>query len=296
MLIRFTKTLKALSFAAATALSAGCASDVIDTDENVGGSAQELGIGAFEAQMICQLINSASTDLSRLDHDAALNARAAKSILAHRNGDDGVYPSADDNTVDSLEELEAIKYVGPTAILALRDYVVANPPASPELVEGVEFSSAQAEAVVWGVNRASVTELDETVGLTNRAADNLVELAPFSSVSEIGNVAYVGPSALQALRDRATTWRAEMDASGPSQAGSYDGVQFDDATAQTALAIAQTATYDQLRSNGVWSGGATRIVEGRPYATLADVAATYGIGRSTMQALKEYAASGSFSE
>ncbi|MBK7583303.1 MAG: hypothetical protein IPI67_24315 [Myxococcales bacterium] len=54
--------------------------------------------------------------------------------------------------------------MGESALRKLRDWAVAHPAAQAELVEGVQFSSEQASAVVWGLNHASLPELDIELG------------------------------------------------------------------------------------------------------------------------------------
>jgi hypothetical protein len=78
-----------------------------------------------------------------------------------------------------------------------------------------------------------------------------------------------------------------------SLAGSYDGVFFDRPTARVALEIANQATFEQLTQEGnLRTAVANRVVGGRPYASLAEVAETYGIGTAKMQALHDYASAG----
>jgi DNA uptake protein ComE-like DNA-binding protein len=255
-----------------------------------------LVISEADAFLILGLLNDAGTTLAFLDDEVGLNARAAANIVAYRSGGDGVVGSADDQQFDSLAELDSVSYVGPVAITLLRDYVAAHPPAAKEIVEGIEFSGEQAAAVVWGVNRASRNELDYEVGLEFHAAANLVALAPHASVTEMGPVPYVGPAALAKLRVYAPVWQAGMAAAAASSlAGTFDGVTFDEKTAEIALEIANEATLTQLTGEGgMWSSGAERIVAHRPYGTLAAVAGAYGVGPATMQDLKDYANSGAW--
>ncbi|MCA9592266.1 MAG: hypothetical protein KC776_03120 [Myxococcales bacterium] len=291
MFARFFKTACMLTLAVS---AAACASET-GSSENVAGQGQTITFPANEVDLVVQFVNDPATDLATLDESVGLDVRAAENILSHRAGADGAYPSADDNAFDNLEELDAVAYVGNSALQKLRDYVVAQPASTAELVEGVEFTAAQSDAVVWGVNTATVDELRYDVGLVRTAAENLVAGAPYASVTEIGEVAYVGPAALGALRTHAPVWSSEMGQGGVSQAGTYDGVTFDESTAVTALAIANTATELQLTSVGhMYPGGANAVVAGRPYVTLAAVADTYGVGPSSMQSLHDYAKSGEF--
>lgn len=82
--------------------------------------------GSPEAMAVLALLNDESVDLVELDDDARLNARAARNIIDHRNGDDGQVATADDNPFDSLAELDDVPFVGPTALEALLHYAIAQ--------------------------------------------------------------------------------------------------------------------------------------------------------------------------
>jgi hypothetical protein len=110
----------------------------------------------------------------------------------------------------------------------------------------------------------------------------------------MGPESYVGPAALTQLRGHALTWWAAMNAQPPSLAGTFDGVTFDDQDAPIALDIANHASLSQLEAHGVAASPASTLVANRPYADLAAVAATKGIGTATMQALLAYAQSGTW--
>lgn len=253
-----------------------------------------LTMTAGEARLILELVNHPSTDVLFLDLDVSLNRIAADQIMAHRDGLDLKYPSHDDDVYGSLEELDAIKYVGPVALQRLRDYIAVNPGPMPEVVEGVGFSGVQAIAVVWGVNRAPFGELDVEVGLDRRAAENLLSAGSFVSVAEMGRAPYVGPDALSRLRAYAAVWRqrrAEQETL--SLAGVFDGVTFDHDNATMALQIANQASLEQLTGEGLlWNAAAELVLAGREYADLVQLAETRGVGPATMQALHDYASSG----
>ena len=68
-------------------------------------------------------VNSPETTLEKLDIDVALDRRAARNIVAHRNGADGEFGTSDDDPFDSIEELDRVPYVGRSALQKLRDHV-----------------------------------------------------------------------------------------------------------------------------------------------------------------------------
>lgn len=265
-------------------LALGCDPSTDDTD-----SEPRLALASHEEAAILELVNSADTDLALLDDTAKLDARAAANIIDLRNGPDGIYPTLDDYTFESMEDLDAVPYVGNSTLAALRDFALTYEPIPGALIEGVQFSGKQAQAVLWGVNQASIDYLDDVVELDPRAASELIENAPYADLQEIADIAYVGSKSLQKLRHHANTWMVQMGGDDDSQAGTYDGVVFDDATAANALELANDAPFQDLVDAGMWTTGARRIVENRPYTSLADVAAVVGVGESTMADLKTLA-------
>lgn len=288
-------TLKqALPLAALLAV-AGCAVDA--DDEDLALSASAVSITAADAELVLSLCNYPGTDLAVLDEAVGLDRRAAQGIVAYRDGADGVALSADDDLFDDVGELDAIPYVGESAFAKLQRYATDHPAPAAEHAEGVDFAGWEVEAVLWGVNQATLEELDVAVALDARAAANLIEGAPFATLESVASAGYVGGSALSALAGYAPIWWATMtDAAGaPALAGTYDDVPFDEDTAWVALGIANLATESQLVTNGMWAQGATKMVAGRPYAGLGEVAAVSGIGTATMQALHDYAVSGDWS-
>jgi DNA uptake protein ComE-like DNA-binding protein/subtilisin-like proprotein convertase family protein len=251
-----------------------------------------LEMSSAEVALVLDLVNYPGTSFEVLDKDARLDRRAAQNIVTYRNGPDGVTPTKDDLLFHTIEQLDRIPYVGPSALGKLLDFAAANPPPAAELVDGVFFRGWEVEAVVLGVNQATVEEL-RGLGLTTRAAENLVEAAPVASVSEIGDVPYVGPASLGRLRTNAGAWWKRLLGGGGGAGGTFAGVTFSDELAEIAIEIANRATFELLTGQGgMWTAGANRLIGARPYQDLAEVAGTQGIGTSTMQTLHDYADSG----
>ncbi|MBI3184329.1 MAG: hypothetical protein HYZ28_19520 [Myxococcales bacterium] len=275
---------------------AGCGAELeLYQDEQLDSSAFALSLPAADAAALLDFVNHPGTELPVLDSKVGLDVRAARNIIAYRDGADGVTPSADDNRFDTITELDAVPYVGDAALTRLRDYAVAYPPPPGELVEGVAFLGWQAESVIWAANGVTRGELTE-IGLSTRAADNIILKRPFSTVGAIGAVPYVGSASLVKLRDHALTWwNAKRGIAATSEAV-YDGVAFDAAAERVALNISNQATYQQLTQEAkVYASGASAITSSRPYATLGAVANLSGVGTVTMQALHDYAVSGTWS-
>jgi DNA uptake protein ComE-like DNA-binding protein len=257
-----------------------------------GGSSAALQLPPADAARVLAFVNYPGTDVAVLDEQVGLDSRAAQNIVTRRDGADGVTPSADDVPFATLADLDAISYVGDAALQKLQAYSLANPAPAGETVEGVSFAGWESQAVVYGVNLSSPTDLDAL--LDSRAVAGLVARRPFTSVTAMGPVSYVGASALEKLRVEAPAWWAALRGAA-GLAGTFDSVTFDDATAKVALAIADQATSAELTGHGVTATPAARILAGRPFTTLAQVAALSGVGTATMNALHAYAASGQWS-
>ncbi|HTJ80826.1 MAG TPA: nuclease A inhibitor family protein [Polyangiaceae bacterium] len=261
-------------------------------DPEAAPSTYAASLAAADASAVVALVNYPGTTAEVLDDAVGLDARAARGIVLQRDGVDRLCPSSDDAPFATVQEIDAVPYVGDAAFRALYAYAAAHPAPRGETVEGVDFSGWQSEAVVWGVNHATSAELDAL--LDARAASALIAARPFATVTAMGPVSYVGATALGHLRSGAIGWWSAMHASAPVLAGTFDSVAFDEAAATTALDIANHATRDQMVANGVPGNGASVIVGNRPYTTLAAVAAVSGVGTSTMSGLRAYAQSGAW--
>ncbi|MBA3464622.1 MAG: hypothetical protein H0T46_32115 [Deltaproteobacteria bacterium] len=113
-------SLLALSLAA---LVTGCLSDDspdgID-DQGFGtGKADGEELTACEKDAIITYLNEGHS-AEKLE-EAGVHTRAAASLVKHRDGADGLFGTEDDNKFDSAEEVDAVSYVGPRAIAALRE-------------------------------------------------------------------------------------------------------------------------------------------------------------------------------
>ncbi len=75
---------------------------------------------------ILALVNDTSVGFEELDIDARLNARAARNIIAHRDGSDATPGTADDNLFDDIDELDGVSHVGTSALSALLQYATAQ--------------------------------------------------------------------------------------------------------------------------------------------------------------------------
>lgn len=85
-----------------------------------GESDSGISEGSPEATGVLRVANELTR--AQLDGEVGLAAPAASAIDKARRGPDGVANTADDHAFATLAELDAVKYVGPTAFAHLLDY------------------------------------------------------------------------------------------------------------------------------------------------------------------------------
>jgi hypothetical protein len=119
----------ASAFVVASLAFAGCANDRATIEDGrddsftTDGKLDGVQATAAEAAAILDVVNSMSK--AKLVSEVDLSAKTADAIVAVRIGDDEAANTADDETFDTLAELDAVPYVGPAAFTKLMDYVHA---------------------------------------------------------------------------------------------------------------------------------------------------------------------------
>ena len=194
---------------AAIVTSAGCL-----TDDALTAYGSDLTAGSPEAAAVLALVNDASVDADELDLAASLDARAARNIVAHRDGSDGVAGTGDDDLFDDLAELDAVSYVGNSALAKLLDYAIEQGLLSETGPDAGAGGPTDEDIVLALVNDLAVDlgELDDDAGLNSRAAANIIahrdgaDAQPgtsdddlFDDLNELDAVSYVGAAALDQL-------------------------------------------------------------------------------------------------
>ena len=157
-----------------------------------------------EAFGVLALLNDSATTLEILDDNARLDARSARSLIAHRNGPDRVYLTADDNRFDTMAEVDAQYYVGRSAMNRLEAYAAqaGYVPGGSDIVgawEGIQFTMNEVTDTLALVNDASEGELDDDIGLNSRAVDGILAARPIATMNELADARYVGKSAMKTL-------------------------------------------------------------------------------------------------
>jgi hypothetical protein len=176
--------------------------------EDFGDAEGAIFEGTPEAIGVLRFLNGPAADLETLDVDAALDARAARNIVTHVRGADGVLGTADDQLLASIEQLDAIAYVGPSTIDKLLAYVESIGGVPRIDADGVMLTEAEAAAIVAAAGGATEAELDVDADLDSRAARNLVAARPLADIGAVAAVPYVGASAIEKLRRWAPGWEA----------------------------------------------------------------------------------------
>ncbi|TNE86381.1 MAG: hypothetical protein EP330_21820 [Deltaproteobacteria bacterium] len=158
-----------------------------------------------EAAGMLAFVNDPDVDVALLDDVVPLDQRAAKAIIAHRDGTDAMWGTADDDYFDTLRELDDTPFVGESALEAMFDYAWLHGWMEDVLrgFDGVGFTPSEARGTLWVANDLSFERLDEELSLDRRAASAIVEARPIRSMDQLAAVDYVGEATLRRLRDAA---------------------------------------------------------------------------------------------
>ena len=109
---------------------AGCvasAEDALDEEGGaVGGKADGAAAaleGTREGYGVLRLLNDGEgTTFEFLDDVVPLDRRAAANLVAHRDGADAEFGTADDDLFDGIAEVDAVSWVGPATLAQLAEF------------------------------------------------------------------------------------------------------------------------------------------------------------------------------
>jgi predicted outer membrane repeat protein len=194
----------------------GCATEPAELapETEAAATARTIVDGSNDAVIVLYLANRLDRDT--LDFEVTLDSRAAANIVAYRAGADGVEGTTDDQAFDDLDELDAVSFVGASAMADLLGYGRDVIGLTGEDVHGVLVNSIEADAVLFAANRLSETVLDYDVALDSRAAANIVDVRPsggFATLTDLDAVPYVSSRAFGKLLAFADT-RGMLDDEG----------------------------------------------------------------------------------
>jgi hypothetical protein len=271
----------------------------------------EMDRSQLQTDLILKFVNSADATVGVLDVDVGIDGRAAKNIVAHVRGADGALGTADDNLIDSIDELDAISYVGTTAIAAIEKFAIAKygtptptpTPTTSVTIEGVTFSPAEAAGVLDLLN--DHWEFVCLVGLDNRIMMYLSQNKPFATIQAVAAVPYVGTATLTSLRRYVVTHPSGYGPPvapdpvtppppGSCAAGTFEGVAFTQAEACKAVDFLNVARFSEMylipdssRRTAYCSTSSLCSFRANKWATVGQYADTSGVGKTAITALKQ---------
>ncbi len=204
------------SFVSILALGTGCANEDGDTgadeiraetDEDLSeiDPARSSWEGTAEGVGLISFLNDEKTTYDLLDKTVGLDRRAAGNLIAHRDGGDRIWGSTDDDVYNTVDEIDAVRFVGPRSIDRMIEYAAQNGwvPGSEDLLgvyDGVTFTVTEAEATLALANSLSQLELDHGLRLHARAAESIALAQPIGTIDELARLYYVGGSALTTIK------------------------------------------------------------------------------------------------
>jgi hypothetical protein len=164
--------------------------------------------GTPEGVGLIEFINDEATTMFVLDKTVGLDRRAAGNIIAHRDGGDRLWGSTDDDVYNTVDEIDAVRFVGPRSLDRMVVFAAQTGwvPGAEDILgvyDGVSFSVAEADATIEIVNSLSQVELDDSLRLHARAAESIALAQPIATVDELARLYYVGHSALMILKSAA---------------------------------------------------------------------------------------------
>lgn len=193
---------------------AGCvAPSDLEGEGAIGGKADSASLaleGTREGDGVLRLLNDGEgTTFERLDIAAGLDRRAAENLIAHRDGPDGAYGTDDDDLFDTISEVDAVRWVGPSALERLTEFARDNDYVPGDntpygTIEGVTFTYLEAESVLAFANDASAETLREA-NVPSRSVTSIVEGRPIESLSDLAGLYWVGPRTLEHLKAAVST-------------------------------------------------------------------------------------------
>ena len=161
-------------------------------------------------QAMVRLANDPDTTAGWLTGEVGLVPSLASSIVAHRQGDDALDGTWDDDPFDDGFELGKVTRMDADGLGLLAQAVHDLDLVAAIVVEDVPFTVGQHDAVLAAANAAAYPDLDAV--LNQDTVDAIVLGRPYSSLFDLADRPGVGPSALEALRDFAPQWALDNPA------------------------------------------------------------------------------------
>ena len=164
-----------------------------------GGTFSGVTFTAVEATTVLDMVNTAS--LSQLDNEIKLTSTAAKNIVLAR-------------PIKTLAELDAVKYVGGSALKALKAYVPkwkpsGTTPTGGGTYDGVVFTAAEEKTALEIANKATDAQL-KTGGVTTSPRKVIIANRPWASLKALAAYSGIGPATIKAIKAMVSTWKGAV--------------------------------------------------------------------------------------
>ncbi len=233
---------------------------------------EEGGLAAEEDGLADALVSFANTAAPE-ELGTVVDSRARDEIVAAR-------PLA------GVGALAAVPYVGDATLEALLAHVAPEASAAGAgFWEERLLGAQQAAAVLEMANVLELATLGCDVGLSATMADRVIAARPFATLDAVVDVPYFGASHLARFEAAFGWWE------GGVSAATLDCVSFTTEQLEAGLRFVNEAGWSQFCAMGGcgfggWSAAVEDLVAGRPWASLADVSAMYGMGPARMAAVR----------
>jgi hypothetical protein len=191
----------------ASALAIGCG---IANHEEAAFEEHGAKLSMDESECLVHAVNNCSNGYTFFDESLQWDRRAAQALLDSRNGTDGVCGTSDDTPFSTIEEVDALPFVGPVAMSALLQHgwesgCVDSPCNVPDsVVDGVLYTYNQESNVLDWANRATEAEMLAIPGIGATIAKRLLSqreaLGEIQSIQKISAIEDIGPVRLAQLR------------------------------------------------------------------------------------------------
>ncbi|MBI1949268.1 MAG: hypothetical protein HYS27_26510 [Deltaproteobacteria bacterium] len=126
-------------------LAAACGTEA-DVDTNAASTADDAH--PLDAQAILSFLNGPEATEATLRQEVRIKSIAASSVVRHVRGADSLLCTADDDLLQSIAELDAIRNVGPVTISTIDAWLRARGYQPSFEVEGVPFTVDEARGIV----------------------------------------------------------------------------------------------------------------------------------------------------
>jgi hypothetical protein len=161
--------------------------------------------GTPEGVGLLGFVNAETTTFGVLDNEVPLDRRAARNLIAHRDGGDRLWGTIDDDVFSNVDELDRVRFVGAKSIdrmimFAAKEGWVPGADDILGIYDGVGFTVTEADLTLELANTVDPEYLDIDLKLDARAVRSIVEARPIETIDQLSRLYYVGYSALNAMK------------------------------------------------------------------------------------------------